>query len=322
VVPHLWIGVGFGLGLALWVSWLAPIGGLIPLIEAQRDMNAGYTAASLSWALAERMKEGVGWFLGTHFVMIGLAMVGLIALLRGKGPAVPLLIGWLLAGVIGFLGQMKFFHYHSLPLLAPLAVLGALGLVQAVRWLGAIRPLRNPRHAWVAGIALLVVTQSGARHRWAESWRDLSRVMRADTTRDDLWRELPPYDRTSFSDLMDLADHLRAETSEDATVYIWGYQPLVHFLSGRPSPTRFVHNPMLTVPWGNPAWREELVRDLRDRRPSHIVICRNDEIPWATGVEEDSEALFQKFETFRALVASDYDLAWETARFTVYRRLD
>ena len=65
---------------------------------------------------------------------------------------------------------------------------------------------------------------------------------------------------------------LLERTPADRPVFIWGAQAQYYFLSGRASPTRYVHLYPLQMPgYGSPGRTAELIADLARNRPSVIL---------------------------------------------------
>jgi 4-amino-4-deoxy-L-arabinose transferase-like glycosyltransferase len=316
IVPLLWTALGFAVGLAPWIALMLAQGSLGTLLEAQSGMRVGYTSLASSW---KWMRPGLFWFLVSFTGLMIFSLVGLLALRRRSSPVGALVVGWFMAAAVAYAAQRKFFPYHSLPLLAPLALLAALGAVWIVDSLRSMRAVRQPPVAWAAVLALFAVSQVLAFQHWAEAWGDAVFVL-GPSTREDLWRQLRPRLSSSVAANMDLAERIRAESSPTDTIFLWGSEPLVHFLAERPAPGRFWVNTWLMAPWGDPAWHGELIASLRERRPSHIVVCRGDAVPWVTGHGKSSEDLLAGFDDLRRLIEEDFQPAWQTPLFRVYRR--
>lgn len=311
VPPLVRLGGGFVLGLAPWLLGLALSGSLPASFEMQRDLSGGYTSLALLGGpgrMFGRLWPGLRWLLVTHTALIALCGLGLLSL-RSRPPLErALAAGWLAAAGLGYLAQLKAFPYHSLTLLAPMAVLAALALRDLVR---------APRWVRIGCLCLLAATQIAALGRFAAGWVDLVRVAATPLAASDLWRRQPRV----WSGI-EIGERIRAETSAAETLYVWGYEPLIHFVAQRRSASRLLFIAPLVVPWGNPAWRGELVRDLELRRPSHIVVCHDDAIPWVTGIDADSAALLGDFPELQRLIREEFRLAWRAPSYSVYRRRD
>jgi hypothetical protein len=54
-----------------------------------------------------------------------------------------------------------------------------------------------------------------------------------------------------------IGEYIKAHSSSDTRLFVWGLEPLVYFLAERPPATRFIHNMPLLTPWSPPAWPPE-----------------------------------------------------------------
>ena len=218
-----------------------------------------------------------------------------------------------MAAALGFVAQTKGFIYHSLPLLGPLALLAG----EAVA-----RGSRTQRIALVVTLFVAVPTQIPGFLNWLAGVHNLVQVATTSATPQDLWNRGRPVGSGFMTANLKLAEVLRAETTSRDTVYVWGYEPLVYFHARRRSPTRFVSNTQLVAVWHDPAWREELVSDLRTRRPSHIAVVHGDASAWVTGTNQDSAETLEEFTALMDLLERDYRLTFRGPPFSVYRRYD
>jgi hypothetical protein len=112
---------------------------------------------------------------------------------------------------------------------------------------------------------------------------------------------------------------LRANSSPQDTVFVWGTQPVIYFLSERRSPTRFASNLGLVSPWGPRAWQEELIRDLKKSPPKFLIVVRKDAIPSVSYTERDSESFLEVFPELDGFIRSSYQPEKTIENFVVYR---
>lgn len=112
---------------------------------------------------------------------------------------------------------------------------------------------------------------------------------------------------------------LRAESSPQDKVFIWGTQPVIYFLSERQSPTRFISNLGLISPWGPRAWQEELIRDLKKSPPKFLIVVRKDAIPSVSYTHRDSERFLEVFPELDGFIRGSYQPEQTIENFVVYR---
>ncbi len=115
--------------------------------------------------------------------------------------------------------------------------------------------------------------------------------------------------------------YIRDHSTPHDQVFVWGTAPLIYFLSGRNCPSRFVSNLALVSDWAPPAWRDELIRSLREKRPRFIIVERGDAIPAVSGTILDSQEYLIRYPTLSRLLADEYKRSRAFGNFTIYARL-
>lgn len=119
---------------------------------------------------------------------------------------------------------------------------------------------------------------------------------------------------------MQVIHYIQANARPRDGVYVWGAAALIYFLTDQPSPTRFVPNFPLVAVWGPQAWRDELVRDLRNSPPGFIVLARHDVLYPVTFTWLDSAEYVKRFPALDALISGSYQQVADFPDFVVYRR--
>ena len=127
----------------------------------------------------------------------------------------------------------------------------------------------------------------------------------------------------SFSQTQETADYLRAHSTPDDTVLVWGFQTLVNYLADRQAPTRYTFNYPLTFDRPETAFRVEARRtflsDIAQEPPLYIVLVTNDVNPVQA---VDSRQLLQGFPELQQIIQQNYHLETTIGEFHVYRRND
>jgi hypothetical protein len=227
------------------------------------------------------------------------------------------LLLWWLSAMVHMLVQNKFYPYHGLPLLAPGALLTAY---LAVTTADASRSRRHWRalgaiEATVVGGLCLLFWAAVARPA-VVSW------IRAGTWQlEDVYSHFGTYGEGDYSVRADIevATYLKAHTTAEDTLFIWGFEPTVYFLAERSSASRFLYNFPLYGDYGLPEFRAQLVQELRANKPAYIAVVANDAMPWVTGTNDDSLTALAKFHELEDLISEDYSLETQIEHFDLYR---
>ncbi len=118
----------------------------------------------------------------------------------------------------------------------------------------------------------------------------------------------------------DVIHYLEKNARPSDGVYLWGAHCMIYYLSGHQAPTRFVSNLGIVSLWGQPSWRDELVRDLRNAQPRFIIVTRRDDLPAITYVRLDSEKYLEIFPKLDSFITENYKPVADLDAFVVYRR--
>jgi 4-amino-4-deoxy-L-arabinose transferase-like glycosyltransferase len=262
---------------------------------------------------------GVGVVLG----LVGLVlMVFLVFRTRDDSserlkPMAWLIFIWLGSAVFSVYVQGRFFFYHYLPLLPPLAILVALTLAVV------LRPILDSRHGrkQQLGIVVLAAAVLLACTSYPERFRDLAKASLTPNGIGDYWKS--PQQSTGdwiLAEQMAVADYLRQHTVRSDRVFVWGVDPLVNFLAQKQTISRFIYNHPLAAVWAWPGYRAELMLAFKHDTPEVFVTEHDDATPWVMGHDLDSYRSLKEFPELREFVVANYGLATRIGRFDVLRR--
>ncbi|MCS6836922.1 MAG: hypothetical protein NZ750_13010 [Anaerolineae bacterium] len=217
---------------------------------------------------------------------------------------------WLLAGLAFLFVQGLFFDTHWLPLLPPLALLGAGALVDVSR-------LLSPFLVRLSGLSLAaLLTFILLSNTW---WPALGYL----TGREDqaaYWRRFQGNDYKPWESLAVL-DYLRPRVAPGDTLYVYGFRPEIAFLGGYRPATRFQANFPLIAPWYPLQWRQENVDTLWAAMPPYAIILESDFMPWVTGYDADSHTLLQRDVELNNWLMANYQRVTKIGDFIVCQRL-
>jgi hypothetical protein len=116
-----------------------------------------------------------------------------------------------------------------------------------------------------------------------------------------------------------VAEWLRAHTADDASIYIWGFAPVVYDLADRRPASRYIYNVPQRVIWAQGAHRKTLLADLLRDMPAVVLVEHGDRLPWVTGDARDSAAVLEEFTELKGLLTASYEAAGSIGRFDLYR---
>jgi hypothetical protein len=305
------------------IALFAVRGALPHMWQALVGFAPHYTA--LAWENAEPIDvawQAVQQWLFEYSVLVPIGLVSLLVArwtreLRAGLFHLGAVIACLLAGV---LIQGKLFAYHFDAVLPLTALAAGWGL-----WALWVRSRR-----WAPGVAAfgaLVVTATLLHDRspdFSESFsqRSAARVdawltpARAGAIRDRLY-SVADY---RAGDNRRAADWIRAETSPDAAVFVYGFTPELYIASKRRLASRYIYIVPQKATWSRLEARSRLLDELQQSRPAAFLVEHDDVMPWVDGTLNDSAGDLERFDELKAVIGAEYQKEQRVGKFDVYRR--
>jgi hypothetical protein len=298
------------------IAYMASLGALDELILSAR-VTSQYTALTfnpqdflslMGTALGFRWQHwGLLWILAALWFVVG--RMG-----KRRGRAWWAVVVWTLVGLAIMLVQAKGYDYHWLPVLPPLALLGADSadrLIDAAARNGYARRSQFP----LALLTVLLLLTMLAQGIWPRAWYYL-------TGAED---QLAYYGRFRGGEFvadesLAVADYLRERVAPGDSLYIWGFRPEVYFMSQLNPATRFIFQFPLVGEWYPAQWRQENVDALWAALPPYVLVLQVDYMPWVTGRNEDSNTLLQEYNELNDWLIFNYERDAQIGNFFVWKR--
>ncbi len=181
--------------------------------------------------------------------------------------------GWWGLATLQVFVQQRFFYYHFLVTLPPLALLATRGLLDGRRWAlrmrwSSVRAVANPA---LLAAALLPVAFHATTCGLAWSY------WTGKITRWQYWGCFNEVGSYPFANSAHIAQYLRTHSRPSDLVLDYDFDPAVYFLSERVSPTRHLSMAPIIGQTQIPAairnrWRREQERDTAARPPLYLVV--------------------------------------------------
>jgi 4-amino-4-deoxy-L-arabinose transferase-like glycosyltransferase len=275
------LGAGFAMPVLACLAWITAHGAL----PALRDVEFGwipavYTDVANVWP--SRLREAMLYLVtGTYAVPVALALGALAVVWRRRRGDATLLAVWTAGIVTSIMIQGKFWTYHWLPLLPPLAALAGIGV--AALWQERVRAARAGYRTSLAErvvlstlvvVAVLPPLVPAVMHvvRASAVAVGLTKASAYEQT------EFGPYGRHGV--FQEASRYVRAHTRADESLLVWGRVAGVNYLSGRPSASRFGFAIPLADPPDNVfrrRYRAELLADVVAAPPRYVLALEEGE---------------------------------------------
>ena len=262
-----------------------------------------------------RMKTDEVWALGT--VAAAVAVGGWRWRHARSAPIAAAGVFWLGAALVAIvLNGPRMFQTYFMPALVPLCLLSAWLLDQAF---ARARRWRVATAALVVALFAIMLVRSGSLRRAADVTRADMLQLFGLTERQDYLRRFQSRATQAFSaaDAERLADYLRARTTPDERVFIFGMTASAYFLSGRLPASRFLFvYPAVSNMANRPEFRvETLAAELTRSTPRYVVLQRHNRDNFSGWRAEDSFAAPPM-----VALLQDYRQETEIGDYALYRR--
>lgn len=320
----------FGLGaaavIAAALAYLAAGSALGSFFDIQRRYLPGHGRLGLSDGLGSALVQGFevarDLFGSAPFLLVP-PLLGFVFLFVWRGtPTRWIPVAGAFLATAGVVVQVKFFHYHWIPLLPFLAWAAGAGFAAVAGRLEARSPWR--RLALAAFVALGAVTLALSRTTWRPERFPALRYALGPTTRKDFLLQpifgIPGRGDYSVAATLEAAVAAQEMCPPGGRVFVWGFEPFFYLAADRAPASRFIYTTPLLSPWCPQAWREEVVTALRQSPPDLVVVVEQDALPWLTGHDLDSRAALRFFPDLQRLLDERYTAAGQLEHFTYYAR--
>jgi len=300
-------------GILPWLLYFASKGALADLYSDLIRFNTFHAGL----ALGQEWISALALFGKGTWIVSGLIILPAAAGLLDRRRL--LLLGWTAQALAQVALQGKFFLYHWLVLIPPLALLAAGG----VRWIHDNLHRSFFYLAWV--LFLLQAARGLFFYALIQNHYQTPQYLLGTVDRDQYYsRFREPGTDFNFYATWHVADYLRHHTAPSDTVLIFGYEPGINYLASRFAPTRFHSDYPLTFTLasvGARQWREQarqiFMNDLEQSPPRVILLVAGDQNALE---EEDSLTQAKNFPPFWEFLIENYQPSVTIEDFHFYER--
>jgi hypothetical protein len=224
--------------------------------------------------------------------------------------------------VVGVALQAKFFQYHYSSALLLCSLVAGLGLYKVWR-LSTHVPFVGPL-VLAGALCWLVAQRVALRHNPGTYWErslDRMRFLALRTpSREELDAKL--YHVVDYDLGLDrrVARELDTLSAPGEPVFVWGFDPVLYWLSSRPPGSRYLYSVPQRAEWQREHARKQLLDDLAKTRPKVFLVGHGDVFNFVTGDDKDSFASLETFPELSELLDGQYRFERAVGHLDLYAR--
>ncbi|MEO8512892.1 MAG: glycosyltransferase family 39 protein [Ignavibacteria bacterium] len=214
-----------------------------------------------------------------------------------------LLFSWIFSTIFSLIIQWKFYYYHFLVIIPPIVI----GTVYGLSLIKENFKLRPAIYKPVFIICFFGFIAFGFKP-YIENYSTLNDYVSGKKSLNDTYIKngFTSDSVFMFSKTLKAVEQVKRDTNPDDGIFVWGFDPLIYYLSGRKCVSRFIYNFPLLWKAENRSFRREFMTEIETKNPKVIIVAKNDPLKFISGYDEDSKQLLQRFPEFNSLINSKY----------------
>ena len=249
-------------------------------------------------------------------ILFSLASIVIVFIKKRADFTGLIVFSWLISSIFSLIIQWKFYHYHFLVIL-PSIIIGALYFVSIILKPGS----EKFRKIAITGFALIFVGYLiFAFKPYISNYSTLYGFLSGKVSLKESYIKNGTTTDSVFmiEKTFKAIDYVNQNTEIDDKIYVWGFDPLIYYISGRECSSRFIYNFPLLWKSENSDFRHEFIRNIKEDSPKLILVAKNDPLYFISGYNEDSKQLLERFAEFRNIIKDKYEFRQELAEFDIY----
>jgi hypothetical protein len=227
------------------------------------------------------------------------------------------IFGWIASSIIGLIIQWKFFLYHFLVIIPAISAGASLFIANVNERYRKRFRIMTP----ISCAIILVCYFSFGFKPYISNYADLSDYLKGSKTINQLYEEKGFTNDSAFmiAKTFRAIEFVKQNTSENSGIYVWGFDPLIYYLSGRHCISRFVYNFPLYWKENNEKFQTEFMKDLNKEKPELILVSQHDPLYFISGFKGDSKDMLERVPGFKTFIEQNYEYAARIDDFSFFK---
>lgn len=287
----------------------------VQFVQTPLYTKIAYETESTSYIISQVVKL---FIYSVYTPLIWLSLIAVFAAVMKKKLTFrnAVLFSWVLSSLFSLIIQWKFYYYHFLVILAPLAVCCVYAVSEILKTVGESRK----KTILVLVSILFIVYSAYSMTPYVRNYSNLAGVAFGEKTLNEVYIQNGFTSDSVFmiSKTFNAIENVEKMTDPDDNIFIWGFDPLVYYISGRMCVSRFIYNFPLLWKGENSEMRREFIAAIESNNPKLILVAQNDPLFFISGYNEDSKQLIERFPEFKQFVETKYTFKMKQDDFDYY----
>lgn len=287
----------------------------IQFVQIPKYAELGYGTESIDFIIANILRL---LFRSVYAPLIWLSVIVTVyyAVKRKLSRDVLLILMWMVSTIIGLIIQWKFFYYHFLVIIPPIAIGSTIFFNFIIS-----EYLRKYK---VAVISFSIIFLTGyfvlAFGPYKNNYSDFFSYVENTNSLEQMYINKGFTSDSAFmvGRTLKAVDFIKNNCDDTAGIFVWGFDPLVYYLSGRHCVSRFIYNFPLYWKGNNTLFRAEFMNSINREKPEIILVSQHDELYYISGYKEDSKLMLKRFPEFNKFIEANYDFKKQIDDFYIY----
>jgi 4-amino-4-deoxy-L-arabinose transferase-like glycosyltransferase len=223
---------------------------------------------------------------------------------------------WVISVIINLVVQWKFFHYHFLVIIPPIVV----GTSMLFKYVHDSYYQKHPSLVNFSFAIIIIVYLVFAARPYVYYYENLVAYTDGKKSMEELYIKTGITSDSAFmmSNTLKAVEYVKNNTKLSDKIYVWGFDPVVYYLSGRECVSKFIYNFPLYWKGNNSSFQKEFLDAIISDNPKLILVSQKDPLYYISGYREDSKQMLVRFPEFKEFIDKKYVFKVQIENFLYY----
>lgn len=304
-------------GIAIWYS---SKGALDDMLDIQFGQTSQYTKIAYETEtggyITDQIVKLFIYSVYAPLIWFSLASAVVLFIRKKLNYSALLITAWVIASLFSLIVQWKFYYYHFLVIIPSISA-GAVLFVQVIN---NYVKLGRKKMVFVPFLIILAGFVAYGGRVYIDNYKTLFDYLSGKQTLEQVYVK-NGYTSDSvfmYGKTLNAINYVNQNTEPGDKIFIWGYDPLVYYVTGRNCVSRFLYHVPLLWKAENKHFRREFMDEVNKTNPKQIIIASNDPLYYISGYNEDSRQLLERFPEFKSFINEKYVFKTRINDYDIY----